>query len=632
MLKLEQVALELFEYKVEETGARRVVRGGLAGVWELYGHLQRQQSLLDPEEKRRLELAARALHRMSEAGKPRAAKVEDFSQLRLEEIGSNAISEAELLAAIAPAPENSAEGAEQLALQRLAGKVWRVDLTRFVRRIASGLRAERDRYTARLLYAAHRNLGAYVATEGSRGDADLQRFEVSEPIPNHDDPFFSATDVDSLGELVRETIDCAVRLADPHGPFRSLGVREGDELSTLHAFTRAVAADPYAGRPGLLEQRGPTSQQLRIAIQELGKERLRDEERLSQRRQLEERLQRVLAYERQQRQVFHHDVERFTDLVDAFFERLGRYLPRSVGGEARTPRLPGGVLFAVNPALRVENVDPQVSAATIRLKGPTRLWVGGLELSISGTGFGQKLYLRGEEHPLADELAIACERKWLYAFKEGEYLHLKVEDEGRSTAVRVAEAAVMLQVLVSPQKEELLAVLQVLTNSTVGEPGELVHASLETLAGLTGKAPDRLVAIQGFIRGSARAAVVSLSDEIVLALADGLQRAMTVDPSELTELLEEIDLDELSVHTLTGEPLAIEVASFTLTVRQYRASGAGIKESLVVMLPGQALGTFDEYLIEPLGDGLLVCVKGEQELVVGYYRNGIQESADPVEV
>ena len=619
MLKLEHVALELFEYKVEEVRARRNVRGGLSSVWELYHHLQRHLGLLDPDERRRLELAERALRRVSETGKRAKAEVADFSELTL---GASEESEEaldpEVITTSAAAAPGSVEAAEQAALQRLAAKVWRFDLNRFVRRLASGLRAERDRNTARLLYAAHRNLHAYVTTEASRGDAQLQRFEVSEPIPNHDDPFFSSTDVDSLGELVRETIDCVLRLADPQGPFRHLGVREGDELETLHTLVTKVATDPYAGRTGLLEQKGPTAQQLRVAIQELGKEQMRDEERLVQRRQLEERLQRVLAYERHQRQVFHQDVDRFTALTDAFFERLGKYLPRSVGGQAGTPRLPGGVLFAVNPALSVDHVEPHVSAATIRLKGPTRLRVGGLEVSISGNGSGQKLFLRGEEHPLADELAIACDRKWLHAFREGDYLHLKIEDEGRSVAVRVAEAAVVLQVLSSPQPDDLLAVMRTLANRSVGETAELVRGTVDALTSLTAKAPDRKAAIRGFIEGAARAASVLLAEETVEGLATGLLRAMTVDPGELNELLDEIDLGEMSVHTLTGEPLAIEVATFSLTVRQYRSSGMGINESLVVMLPGQTLGTFDEYLIEPLGDGLLVCVKGEQELVVGY--------------
>ncbi|HEX7003433.1 MAG TPA: hypothetical protein VF168_04525 [Trueperaceae bacterium] len=619
MLKLEHVALELFEFKVEEVRARRRVRGGLSGVWELYHHLQRHLALLDPEERRRLELAERTLRRVSETGQRQTAEVADFSELTL--AGDGETEEAldpEVVTTTAIAAPGTPEAAEQAALQRLAGKVWRYDLNRFIRRLASGLRAERDRNTARLLYAAHRNLHAYASSEACRGDAHLQRFEVSEAIPSHDDPFFSSTDVDSLGELVRETIDCALRLADPHGPFRQLGVRPGDELETLHNLVRKVAADPYAGRSGLLEQKGPSAQQLRVAIQELGKEQMRDEERLAQRRQLEERLQRVLAFERHQRQVFHQDVDRFTSLADAFFERLSRYLPRSVGGEAGAPRLPGGVLFAINPALRVENVEPHVSSATIRLKGPTRLKVGGLEVSVSGNGSGQKLYVRGEEHPLADELAISCERKWLHAFREGDYLHFKVEDEGRSIAARVAEAAIVLQVLSSPHPDDLIGVMRALANRTVGETSELVRGTVDALASLTAKAPDRAAAIKGFLQGAARAARVLLSDEAIDELATGLHRAMKVDPSELNELLDEIDLGEMSVHTLTGQPLAIEVASFSLTVRQYRSSGVGINESLVVMLPGQTLGTFDEYLIEPLGDGLLVCVKGEQELVVGY--------------
>jgi hypothetical protein len=623
MLKLEHVALELFEYKVEEVRARRTVRGGLASVWELCHHLQRQAALLTPEERRRLELAERALRRISEAGTSKKPLVADFEELVLNgetEQDGDALQSREDRRASQPPPHGADVGKEQATLQGLAAIVWRHDLDRFVRRLAGGLRAERDRYTARLLYACHRNLDQYLRTDEAAGDGDLQRFQVSEAIPAHDDPFFSVNDIDTLAELVRETIDCALTLADSSARFARLGVRRGEELGVLRTLARAVAADPYAGKTGLLEQRGPTAQQLRVAIQELGKERLRDEERLSQRRQLEERLQRVLAFERNQRQMFYQDVSRFTALVDAFFDRLGRYLPRAIGGEAGSPQLPGGVLFAVNPALRIDVVAPHSTAATVRLKGPARLRLAGLEIALSGPGGAMKLYVRGEEFDLAGELAVNLERRWLYAFAEGEYLHLKVEDEARSIAVRVAEAAAVLEVLSSAQKDDLLAALRVLANSSVAEPQELVKAALVSLAGMTSMVPDRAAAISGFLGGSARAAKVDLTGETIATVTRSLLRALTVGTSELSSLLGELELGEMAVHTLTGEPLALEVASYSLTVRQYRAGGQGNQESLVVMLPGQALGTFDEYLIEPLGPGLLLCVRGEQELVVAYRR------------
>jgi hypothetical protein len=642
MLKLEQIALELFEYKVEELRARRKVRGGLAGVWELYNHLQRHTALLAPDQRRRLELAERVLLRVSETEGKQRGEVVEFSDLVLggdpsRTAAAQGTSVADPVPAAsgvaAPAPavrsDDPAVNAEQSALQLLAAKVWRHDLDRFVRRLAGGLRAERDRYTARLLYATHRNLHQYCQSEAAAGDGDLQRFRVAEAMPDHDDPFLSVNDIDSLVELVRETIESVLSLADPAGAYGSLRVRPGTELEIMRAAARSVAADPYAGRIGMLQQRGPSAQQLRVAIQELGKERMRDEELLSQRRQLEERLQQVLAFERNQRQMFHQDVSRFEALVDAFFERLARYLPGTVGGEAGPPQLPGGVLFAVNPALRIDSVEPHLTSVSVRLKGPTRLRLAGLELSVSGPGAGCKLYLRGEEHQLAGELAVNVERKWLYAFAEGEYLHLKVEDEARSVAVRVAEAAVVVTVLSSPQREELLSVMRILANSNVGEPQELVKATLANIAGLTAKAPDRGAAVEGFVRGSARAAGATLSDDSVIAVSESVQRALSVGSTDLSALLEQVELGEVSVHTLTGEPLAIEVGTFGLTVRQYRASGPGSQESLVVMLPGHSLGTFDEYLIEPLGDGLLVCVRGEQELVVGYLRSDERAAQAP---
>lgn len=626
MLKLEHVALELLEYKVEEIRSRRSVRGGLSSVWELYRYLQRNSSLLAPDERRRLEITERALRRLNESDGSRRIEVAEFSDLVVgveppdaPDEGGSPASIPVAVAALSDA-DRAGVAAEQEILQRLAMKVWRHDLDKFVRRLAGGLRAERDRYTARLLFTTQRNLHLYCRSEESRGDEDLQRFRVVEGMPNHDDPFLSVNDVESLAELVRETIDTVLSLADAEGPFRSLGVRPGGELGAMRSAARATAGDPYAGRTGLLEQRGPSAQQLRVAIQELGKERMRDEERVNQRRQLEERLQRVLAFERNQRQLFHQDVARYQALVESFFERLARYLPATVGGEAGPARLTGGVLFAVNPALRRDAVDPHVSSVTVRLKGPTRLRLAGVEVAVSGAGDGKKLYLGGQEHRVSGDLAVSVQRKWLYAFCEDNYLHLKMEDEGRSVEVRVAEAAAVLRTISSPQRNELLSVLRVLSPGSAGEPPELVKAGLESIAGLIAQAPDRRAAVKGFLRGGARAAKVLLANETVEAVSASYEQALTPSPGELEPLLDSLGLSEVGVYTLTGEPLALEVATFNLTVRSYASGGPANKESLVVMLPGQPLGTFEEYLIEPLAGGLLVCVKGEQELVVGYLR------------
>lgn len=616
MPRLEEVALELFEYKVRDLSARKSVRGGVSGLWSLHDYLQQQQANLDPDDMRRLEAANRTLRRLAAPGGEDKDQVAAFDELVLGEPSN-------LQAELPDGPPVPRRGerptGEQLALQRLAAKVWDHELGRFVLKVAGGLRAERERYTARLVYALNRNLHAYLRTEQSHGDWELKRFKVTEPIPGVDDPLFSMNDLDSLATLVRETIDCVNSLADPSGPYTALGVRSGGELEAMRKLAGALAADPYAGKLGMLEQRGPSSQQLRVAMHELGKENLRDEERRSQRRQLEERLQNVLAFERHQRQIFYQDVDRFTNLLEAFFDRLAKYLPRTVGGQAGPPQLPGGVLFANNPALHSEEVDPHATAATMRLKGPTRLRVGGLEVALSGPGQEVRLFLQGREHLLKEEtLVVKTERKRLYAFREGEYVHLRVEDEARSVAVRVAEAGAVLTVLSSRERGQLLSVMKTLANTTVGDPQELVRSALHNVAGLARRAPDSAAAMRGFLAGAARAAGTALSAEVTDEVVRAFTKAVSAEGEDLFGALEQTDLGEVSVHTLTGEPLAVEVATFSLTVRSYGSSST--PSSLVVTLPGQSLGTFDEYLVEPLGDGMLVCVRGEQELVVGYLK------------
>ena len=40
------------------------------------------------------------------------------------------------------------------------------------------------------------------------------------------------------------------------------------------------------------------------------------------------------------------------------------------------------------------------------------------------------------------------------------------------------------------------------------------------------------------------------------------------------------------------------------------------------MLPGRTLGSFTDYLIEPLGNGTLICVRGDRELAVIHLKDG----------
>lgn len=623
MVKLELLALELFEYKVADINALREVRGGISSVYELYNLLLREIRTLDPEAKQRFEEAASTLRSLNETPRKSKKLTDTFTNLVVGDLPDiPEITDEEtrdqtpaVTGFVASDPEVMEE---QAVLQRLAQRVWWQDLEDLVQRVAAGWRAERERYTARLVFGTLRNLNAYAAQEGRPPDPELTFFEVTQPIPQRSDALVSLNDLDSLAEIVRELINAIMTTVKQTSPYARLEIPEARALELFRRAALAVAADPYAGDRSLIPLKGPSSKQLRLAIQEIAKERLSESEKRNQRLELEARLTTTLANERNQRQMFQHDVSRFADLVNAFFDRLARYLPGSVGGQASGPQLQGGVLFAANPALRWDKVPAGAQALTVNLRGPVRFSLAGTEIGVMGSGLTRSLFVANKEFTLAPRMTIQVGRRKLLVFQEGNYLHLKIRDEARSLAVMVAEALAVFYVLGSPARDDLMTVLKIAANSVVGEPKELVAAALARIGTVSAKAPSRPQAIEGLVRGSAKAAGVELPPDVVAGLVERFHTAMTVGPTDLSGVLEKADPSDSAVYQLSGEPLSIDLAGYKLTVRQYRGRDRDAQESLVVMLPGQVLGSFTDYLLEPLDNGTLICVRGEQEVALMY--------------
>ena len=620
MLKLESVALELLEYKVAEYRATRKVRGGLSGMWELFAHLNRQTGVLSQEERSRLEAISNSLQVLSDGEQISAPKPLDIDSLVLGEDPAAVElvdEEAAVEAQGAPSPVQRPEvREEQAVLQRLARRVWWDQVDEFVLKVAAGWRAERERQTARLVYATLQNLQRNSGRSTFDQDVNLRGFQVAEPIPQVNDPLVSLSDLDSLAEIVRELINVVMTLGKSGGAYADLEVREPNALAFVRQAAQAVAEDPYAGKLSLIPHQGPSSKQLRLAIQEIGKERLPDGQRSAHRRELENRLAETLALERNQRQMFQRDVLQFTDLVHAFFERLADHLPTAVGGRASGPQLEGGVLFAVNPALRWERVPPGTTSLTVHLVGPVRFVLEGHSVGVMGSGPSRSLFVDEREVPLESRVALELGHSRLTAFAEANYVHFRYRDEGRSLAVRLSEALVVLYVLADRQREDILAVLQVLINSVQSEPQDVVAHAVARAAAVSARAPDRRGAVEGLLRGAARAAGVALEENTVLGLVQRFVDTMTIDPNDVAKVLESAQGAETGVRQLTGEPLTVDVAGQKVTVRQYRGRSQDAPDSLVAMLPGQVLGSFTDYLLTPMGNGTLVLVRGEQELAV----------------
>ena len=211
---------------------------------------------------------------------------------------------------------------------------------------------------------------------------------------------------------------------------------------------------------------------------------------------------------------------------------------------------------------------------------------------------------------------IVRDRVRIGAFREGEYVHVRIRNEARSLGSRLADALLVNEVLRSSQREELLAAFKVISNNVRGEPEEVITQAVARANVVAGRAPKRVQALEGLLRGAARASNVMLTEAVVGDVVERMRHVGAVAPTDLPALIGSSGASEHLVKTLTEEPLTFDLAGFKITVRQYRGRGSAAQESLVAMLPGQVLGSFTDFLLAPRVSGTLVFARGEEEVAV----------------
>ena len=133
---------------------------------------------------------------------------------------------------------------------------------------------------------------------------------------------------------------------------------------------------------------------------------------------------------------------------------------------------------------------------------------------------------------------------------------------------------------------------------------------------MAARAPDKAKALDGLLRGAARAAGVLVSEPV---MRETVARLVGVDGAAVTDVAAIVagsGATEHQVKTITDEPMTFDLANLKITVRQYRGRGRTAQESLVAMLPGQVLGSFADYLLVPRPNGTLLFARGEEEVAV----------------
>ena len=617
MVRLEHVALELLEFKVDALAKQRPVRGGVKQLLELQRAVESGLGHLDTEERARFAEISRRLRALAElpTNPLRSGTVASLDMLRLDDDGR--VDAEDLLETDEPDAEPDVDvREEQLLLQRLAERVWRDELDEELARLAAAWRAERDRLTPRLIFTTLRNLRRHAEQRDTVLDATLRGFKVVEPLAEPEDPLVSLSDLDSLTEVGRDLIQLILTLGTPGSPLPRLEVAEAQALPFLRQTMQVVAKDPYAGKLTPIVRRGPTTKELRTAMAELAKERLPEAQRALQMRDLEARLGEALAFERQARASFQRDVSRNLEVVDALFERLERRLPARVGGSAPPPRLAGGVLLGRSPALRWDKVPHGADALTLRMAAPVRFTLGGHEVAVMGAGESRTLFVDERPHPVERRSVIQVGRGVLRVDREGDYLHLRWYDGGRALAGRLAEALVQAFVLSHERHPTLVEVLAGVAGVAGGTGQDVVSRAVTRAGHVTAPAPNRRAALEGLLMGAASAAGSELGEHLLHGVAQRILAALTAEPGDLASLLEREDDATGSVYTLTDEPVTAELGSLKLTLRRYRPRSKDGREQLVIMLPGKVVGSFTDSLVEAVPGGVLVAARGDAEVAL----------------
>jgi hypothetical protein len=628
MLKPREMALELLDYKMNDLQNQRHVSGGIASAWELYDYLCVEMNLLNAEQRKRLEDIGRNLRYLSET--PGQAKVlaDTFEALVIEsfpEITSTDIPVSpglqQFSRADVPVPKQTLtpeQQEEQRVLQELAKEVWNHDLELVLQQLAVQYRVEKDRMTARLIYALTRNLENYANSSDFTKDTQLTSFQVSEPITEIQDPLVSFNSAETVLALLQEFVETIFALAH-EGQHKDLKLPRNQVLDYLKRMGLAVARDPYAGYYSLLARKGVNSQQIRAAIEQLPREPLRPDERQQKRQELEAKFNMAVANERKQREFFLQETQQFTTLIEEFFAKLTPHLPARVGGKASDPQLPGGVLFAETPALSLKAVPKEAKAVTVHVRGPVRFLLSGIDVAVMGVHGAFSLYVGGKEYGLEPRQTIDLGKQKLFAFYKDHYLHLKLHDEVRSLAATLSEAIAVFEVLRSPQRDALLRVLKAASNVTTGEPQEVVSQALARFRELSGQAPNRKSVIDGLLRGAAKAEGIVLPDPIFAPIVQRFVSALTVSAQDVQRVLDNSDKTFSSIHKLGDDPITLNLGGQSLTLRLYKGKSEDGLESVVVLQPGRVLGTFSSYLLLPFLTGTLLCVRSSSELAVLYF-------------
>ncbi|WP_337844360.1 hypothetical protein [Thermus sp.] len=408
--------VDLYEYRVEDLLAGRTPKGGKGAFLKLRTLLA-QARLPGPLAKRFRQADARyrALRKKEAAPPPPPPELPTLEAMPVE------------------APK------EESPLKALALKVWRLLAEREVRVRAKELLGGR-REELRLIHAFLQNFLEYRENPGFKRDFNLSRFTPTHPIPSLSDTLVDLDDPKVAEALLLEFLETALHL-----PEHLLLPPEETRAYVRRFLMRILEWDGAYGLPpkrDLLALRRALEEARRLGATKAEVARL------------EERLKREAQEERRRELLLEEERGRFRVAMEKVLTLLN-LLP-TPQGENPWPRVP-----------EVGVVEENLATLPLR---PGRIQLGPLVLTLAQAEGAWHLGLGGEDRPLEDTLVLPFEDLEVWAVRQGEVVHLRLEARSGLRLYELLSEGRVLALLLNPGKDYAhLRLLRALSARLKGE-------------------------------------------------------------------------------------------------------------------------------------------------------------------
>jgi len=554
--------VDLYEYRVEDLAQGRPPKGGKRALLELRAFLA-QARLPAPLAKRFRQADAR------------------FRALRG---GAEPPPALELPTLVPEAPEPTKTEAEGV-LHALALKVWRLLASREARARAKDLLSGR-REELRLIHAFLQNYLDYREKPEFKRDYNLSRFTPTHPIPSLTDSLVDLEDPKVAEALLLEYLETALRIP------QDLPIPPEETRNYVRRFlNRLLDWDEAYGLPpkrDLLALRRALEEARRLGAGE--KEIARLEERLREEAKEERRRELLLEEEKRRFRVAQEKALALLNLLPA---------PQ---GETPWPEVP--------PPREV-----QETLATVPL-APGRVALGPLVLTLSQVDGTWHLGLAGEDHVLEESQVLPWEDLEVWAVREGDLLHLRLEARSGLRLYELLSEGRVLALLLSPKGDyAYLRLLRGLSAKLKGEfrPEELGPRHAEKYR----QAPEE--ALLDFARKGLEVTLKRLGGQdpepllLEVGQALGLEKEARTLAEALREYLgrrpptRETLGGEVRFLSLSPEPQSLKVGSAVLSLR--------LKEDGVyVGQAGEVPRRLKDLLVYRLAEGALILAREGRRL------------------